>query len=191
MSLNDTFLFNTPDLLNNSKLDIEKKVNCPIQIGIRTNSVSISITSTAKDQVSRTQSVARFKKLIQKLLLTFLNDEKSSGRLLFDLAKTASGSYRIQHAKSGAVRQQSIVDQDGLVWMQLVELPFEMYKEKKCALDADIERVRHCKTPVFIGDSSLCDPYVLVYGYDIDKVTRATTATNNIIVSHTRNKGRA
>jgi len=129
--------------------------------------------------------VARFKKLIQKLLSRFLNDEKSTGRLLFDLAKTASGSYRIQQAKSGAVRQQSIVDQDGLVWMQLMELPFEMSNKTKCALVADIERVRDRETPVFIGDSSLCDPYVLVYGYDIDKVARATIAAENIIVTHT------
>ncbi|KAL3788287.1 hypothetical protein HJC23_002861 [Cyclotella cryptica] len=178
------------DLVNDSRRDIERKVNCPINIRMRPNSVIISITSTSKDQSIRTQNVVRFKKLIQKLLLSFVKDEKSTGRLLFDLAKNASGSYKIQHAKNGAVKQQSIVDQDGLVWMQLVELPLELSKTKKCALHADIEKVRDRETPVFIGESSLCDPYVLVYGYDIDKVARATIATENIIFSHTRTNGK-
>eukprot|EP00804_Cyclotella_cryptica_P010167 CCRYP_013803-RA/>CCRYP_013803-RA protein AED:0.03 eAED:0.03 QI:408/1/1/1/1/1/2/290/469 len=181
---------NLIDLVNDSRRDIERKVNCPINIRMRPNSVIISITSTSKDQSIRTQNVVRFKKLIQKLLLSFVKDEKSTGRLLFDLAKNASGSYKIQHAKNGAVKQQSIVDQDGLVWMQLVELPLELSKTKKCALHADIEKVRDRETPVFIGESSLCDPYVLVYGYDIDKVARATIATENIIFSHTRTNGK-
>lgn len=170
------------------KNDIELKVNCPIQIQTSGKNLVIGITSTFEEREDRGHSIVSFKRTVQDLLISHLNDDKSKGRLLFDLAKFASGSYRISNAASGAVKQQSIVVQDGLVWMQLVDIPFEVSGNTEQRLNVDMASIRSRfagTTPIFLGVSTLCDPYVLIYGYDIEKVDRATIEIQLLINGYT------
>jgi hypothetical protein len=133
------------------KKDIETKVNCPIQIQSNSDKVVVSIASTSEDRDERGHSVVRFKRILQDLLIAHLNDDQCRGRLLYDLAKSASGSYRISQTLSGVVKQQSIVEQDGLVWMRLIDVPNEVSRKLQ-QLNADVEkmRARDPTTPIYI-----------------------------------------
>ena len=163
---------------------MEEKVNCPIQIQPSGDKLVVSIASTAASREERGHAVVAFKRIVQNNLISHLDDDKAKGRLLFDLAKSATGSYKIARTTTGAVKQQSIVEQDGLVWMQLVDISVSMSSR----LDTDLSmiRSRYAGTPIYLGLSSLCNPYVLVYGYDLDKVESAATDIMSIIQSYNR-----
>jgi urease gamma subunit len=93
-------------------------VNCPITIQSFSDKLMISTSSAAEDHKQRGQSMVLFKKEIESLLMSYLNDKACDGRLLYDLASSAGGNYVLKKTESGAVRQQGIKKGGALVWMQ-------------------------------------------------------------------------
>jgi hypothetical protein len=163
-------------MFNARKQEMEARVKCSIKIQSCNDRLIISASSNAHDYKDRGHSMVLFHKDVSELLISHLNDSRTDGRLLYDLAKSADGSYKIERTLSGAVRQQSIAKKDGpLVWMQLIDIPFfvsEVHKQDMLAKLQNI-RARYTFTYTFLGVSSLCDPYVLVYGQDPHKVEGA------------------
>ena len=176
-------------MLNTGKSDIEARTKCFIEIKTSGQSLKISATSPPSESLyHRNHCVVSFNRILQNLLIEYVNHIESKGRLLFDLASSATGSYKISSSPSGAVKQQSIVDQDGLVWMQLVEVPFNVSSDSRRHFEADIAKASACHagSNVYLGNPPHCGPYVLVYGYDLDNVDRVAVKISALVEVHTK-----
>jgi hypothetical protein len=145
------------------KSSIEKQIDC--RIHHRNNNLAVSITSTNR-------KVGLFRGMVQDMLVSYLtrrfDDHQAVGRLLFDMATNAVGSYKIGRTLNGSVHHQFWFSKDGNNWMQLVELPEALSMETRRILMALLQKIRshHPGTRIHFYDSRLCDPYVLINGRD-------------------------
>ena len=133
-------------------------------------------------------------RLIIQTLTEFIDDENSEGRLLFDLAMTAKGTYVFRRTKF-AVEQECNISHR-MIWMNILELPMSKRGRKwsphgQFLLNGNLlEQIKggtDCQVEVFGGtqDSNpkWCGPYVLVsgnHGGDVNDVaSRVKCEINN------------
>lgn len=130
--------------LEASKPDIVAKAKGFIATKTAPDGLAICIVS--KDGAA----VGIINREVTKLLVSCLDDDGSAGRLLFELAKSGSGSYRIPNSPTGAVKQRSIFDANREVWMHLVEVPSVLYEARKDGLSFGLQNIRKCYAPTQI-----------------------------------------
>ena len=97
--------------------------SCSVRISHDRNG---TLRITISDHENR--GLRRARGMVEESIIEFLNDENSNGRLLYELATTASGSINFDHIRTadGFVHQEwhghSSVKKPNL-WMKLLELP--------------------------------------------------------------------
>jgi len=140
--------------------------------------------------------VKRAKIMIEKSLLEFIEDVNSEGRLLYELATYAKGTYNIRKVAS-AVQQYCHISHR-LLWMKLLELPLSEWKGKRTPhgryllsslTQQWLKGSTNCSVEVFgFGESipALCGPYVIVCGNDVDAVNEVSDRVVGEIDKHMR-----
>ncbi|KAL7546317.1 hypothetical protein ACHAWF_009649 [Thalassiosira exigua] len=172
--------------------EISSRTNCIISLskhdGRDGRPMTITLKSRADFPSFRDIRVA--KRLIVESLLGFLNDKDSEGRLIYELATSADGTFQFRRI-GGAIQQECQLSHR-LVWMTLLELPSAMNRG---------ERVSHgryltgrnaqelftegtgCYVEVY-EHPGLCGPYVLVCGDNPDEVNGVTDKVADRIDHH-------
>ena len=124
------------------------------------------------------RGLGRARGMVEDSIIEFLNDKNSNGRLLYELATTASGSINFDHIRTsdGFVLQQK----PNRVWMKLLELPYaesngEYYG--KFLLPSQLQdemihgtncvKLRIC---AFKKEPIWCEPYILISGQRKEEV---------------------
>jgi hypothetical protein len=166
--------------LEASKWDIVAKAKGFVTIKTGSDGLAVCIVSNDND------GVGIIYREVTKLLVSCLYGDGSTGRLLYELAKSGTGRYMIPSSPSGLVKQRSIFDADGDVWMHLVEIPYLLYKTKKDELNIWLRNIRsrYPQTQIHLGVSKYCAPYALVYGLDIIKVVHARLEVIRLVDAH-------
>ena len=110
-----------------------------------------------------------------------MDDARSDGRLLYELALSSEGRYTIRKTENGLVRQESHT-KHGLVWMKLLELPLVELKGrltphveflKRNDTQEELKDGTNCSIEVYGFEGQvprLCDPYALISGKMKDEV---------------------
>jgi protein involved in ribonucleotide reduction len=133
------------------------------------------------------RGLGRAREMVQDSIIEFLNDENSNGRLLYELATTASGSINFDHIRTsdGFVLQEK----PNRVWMKLLELPYAESKggrkqyHGKFLLNRQLQdemihgtqfvkRIRiYAFRDEFRNDEPIwCKPYILISGQRKEEV---------------------
>jgi hypothetical protein len=116
----------------------------------------------------RFNCLQRARRMIQHLLLEFVGNDGSQGRLVYEIASSCSGSHRPTKSTSNAVREINPLSHDvRSVFMSIIDLPYDYVEHHSlrqveafgCQLN--IVAAAHQFTDGFTT-TNLCDPYVLV-----------------------------
>jgi len=141
---------------------------------------------------------------LEKALLEFLHRDGSSGRLLYDMAKSCK--YLHPPSIGTAVSQCNPNSTDEMGWLDIVEIPYTKHR----FLDQKVYHAQHIFGPTgalarirretgcsiqlcgngfdvaFIGGTHLCEPYISVFGRHPRNVARAVLSLKNEIRSYTK-----
>jgi hypothetical protein len=165
--------------LEANKRDIAAKAKGFVTIKTAWDGLAVCIVSNDSD------AVGMIYRDVTKRLVSCLNGDGSTGRLLYEFANSGSGRFGIPSSRSGVVKQRSIFDADRDVWMHLVEIPPLLYAARKNALNICLQniRIRYTQTQI-LRVSNYCAPYALVFGLDIIKVGHARLDVVRLIEDH-------
>lgn len=154
------------------------------------------MTVTIKSDNTHNMKMA--KKMIEESLIRYLDDDSSEGRLIYDLAVTAEYNYFMNKTPEGPVRQESHTE-SGLVWMQVIELPFVNNKGKFGGISPHGEFLLFDDTQSEVLDDSncsfevcgfgdnvpmWCNPYVLIAGHRKDDVSQVAGNVTDKLLKH-------
>ena len=120
------------------------------------------------------RGLGRARGMVEETIIEFLNDENSKGRLLYDLATTASGSINFDHIRTsdGFVLQEM----PKRVWMKLLELPYAESNGGRKQYHGKFLLNRHLQDEMIHGTDCVkriyafrdepiwCEPYILISG---------------------------
>ena len=120
------------------------------------------------------RGLGRARGMVVDTIIEFLNDENSNGRLLYDLATTASGSINFDHIRTsdGFVLQEI----PKRVWMKLLELPYAESNGGRKQYHGKFLLNRHLQDEMIHGtdcvkhiyafrdEPNWCEPYILISG---------------------------
>lgn len=125
------------------------------------------------------RGLRRARGLVEDSIIDFLNDENSHGRLLYDLATTASGSINFDHIRTsdGFVLQEK----PKRVWTKLIELPYsESNRGRKYhgkfllprQLKNEMIHGTDCviRIHAFKFEPIWCEPYILISSHRKEEV---------------------
>lgn len=162
---------------------ITSETNCSINLS--TNSSHTEPLVITIKSCDGTRGIYLAKLMIEDSIFQFLGDENSEARLLCEMGLASRGNYFINKTLEGAIHQENRT-RDGMVWMQLLELPLAELRgnrqgefiphgeflEKGNVQD---ELIGHadCSIEVYgFGNNipTYCEPYVLVTGKKKDEV---------------------
>lgn len=135
------------------------------------------MTITIKSRIGAStpaDDVRKAKVMIEGSLMEFVDDKNSEGRLVYELAMMAEGSFEFRR-EGGAVQQLCHTPPHDLVWMKLLELPSIDHGRHLFRPDSKqwIRGGTRCVVKVHCAGFSLprlSDPYVLVFGRNLDEV---------------------
>mmetsp|Transcript_14836 Transcript_14836/g.21058 ORF Transcript_14836/g.21058 Transcript_14836/m.21058 type:complete len:455 (-) Transcript_14836:10-1374(-) len=169
---------------------IRDETQCKIAVCWDEKPIVIKIFAKNSKMVSKTNLfpvLKRVRLIIQDLLLRFIGNDGSRGRLVYEIAKSCSGSHRPNKSTSNAVRDINPfhTDYSSESYISIVDIPNDFVREGKhhqlhMALVGSIRDVG-CKMDIvadgFTHNSNLCEPYVLVYGatskfQDVDRAVK-------------------
>jgi len=147
------------------------------------------------DSKNENSPVRKAKKMIQKSLVQFLEDKRSIKRLLYELLATAEWNAGSERESNGLLRQESHTKR-GLLWMNLVELPYaestgtvtyhgQLLMEDKVQEEV-IDGANFLVEVFGFGNSTplLCDPYGLISGNRKDEVKKVAENVDDILKRH-------
>jgi hypothetical protein len=178
---------------------ILKETNCSVKICrdiAKDGKLQVIIGA---DETQQRAKKEKARKIINELLVEFLNDEGSNGRLLYELMANLDGSAsKLSHAVVGT-RANGFVRQgyNGvLVWMKLLELPYP--ESGSCLLHPDVQKELTCGTCCSVDvygfgnkTPSSCDPYVLIRARqkkEVNIVAERVTVKLHTLVAGMRTK---
>lgn len=153
---------------------IGKENNCKINVNRETSPITITITSI-RGCVKDTE-VSRL--MIIDLLLEYVGNDGSRGRLVYDIGISCPGPHNPQHSYSRAVQTNDPFGEDARVqFMTILPLPgfrgrlYNADFQRRLRFEAD----SHIKV---IGDNfefpcRFCDPYVAVMGPAVEGIDKA------------------
>lgn len=144
--------------------------------------------------------VTQAKFMVEELILEYMNDVSSDGRLLYELALATRGSYSVQRTTGGCIWQQNHTDpgnrSGGFVWMKLLELPYfkaqgTLFPHGDFLLLAELQEElkdgTECTIEVYGFDDGIperCAPYVLVSGRKRDDVQAVAGNVEQRLLKH-------
>ena len=151
---------------------------CKIDVN-RDNPISITIKPRASEDVT-VRDIEASRLMIIDLLLEYVGNDGSRGRLVYDLGISCPGSHfhRHQHSYSRAVQTNDPFGEDARVqFMTILPLPgfrgrlYNADFQRRLRFEAD----SHIKV---IGDNfefpcRFCDPYVAVMGPAVEGIDKA------------------
>lgn len=130
-------------------------------------------------------------------LLEFLRDANSAGRLIYELAKTAKGTFDMNIRQAGGPVRAKCQHTGRLVWMKLLELPMAEDKGKLTPhgdfllmpkVQAELKGgTNNCSIELYGFEGcipELCDPYVLISGKRKDEVDLVAAKVADKLLKH-------
>lgn len=164
------------------------------------SSVPMTIHVEAKNAPTALGDLTIARQMIQSLLLQFVGNDGSRGRLLYEVAQSCWGDHRPSLSTSNAVKDinpfYSPQDHGKEFFMSVVELPYKVTKAGKSvhaayllsretlhSIQASGAYIRVVATEFKIP-TKLCEPYVLVCGKSYESVDRAVDIVKFAIRSH-------
>jgi len=218
-SQDDLFLY----LIGKSKKHLSKKrgnstvgiighhTNCTIRLNYNSRAIpadnndplppiTITIIANSNSGVAR-RDLNNARHRLQELLMGYVGNDGSKGRLLHEFASSCPGPHRPKHSTSGAIYSFNPFDEDprkgGSCWITVLELPYVFERGKKVyhahyLLRSDVtNRIRKEVKCYFklVGDNfrvpvELCEPYLLVPGRSWQEVDRAAEIFGEEIRKH-------
>jgi hypothetical protein len=126
------------------------------------------------------RGLGRARGMVEDSIIEFLNDENSNGRLLYELATTASGSINFDHIRTsdGFVLQEK----PNRVWMKLLELPYAESNKGRKQFHGKFLLPRQSQDEMIHGtdcvkriyafkyEPNWCEPYILISGQRKEEV---------------------
>eukprot|EP00579_Thalassiosira_antarctica_P009739 CAMPEP_0201920362 /NCGR_PEP_ID=MMETSP0903-20130614/8986_1 /ASSEMBLY_ACC=CAM_ASM_000552 /TAXON_ID=420261 /ORGANISM="Thalassiosira antarctica, Strain CCMP982" /LENGTH=954 /DNA_ID=CAMNT_0048457085 /DNA_START=96 /DNA_END=2963 /DNA_ORIENTATION=- len=181
-------------ILGHKQKEISSRTNCTINFTHCSSRDCVPMEITIKSKYSSFDDVERGIRMITESLFEFMDDESSVGRLIWELAITAEGTYEFYQSE-GAV-QQECPNSHCLVWMTLLELPSAKSKGKLTphgkfldlgGVQQGIKGDTNCSVEVYCSGHSipiLSGPYVLVCGNDPKEVNEVAARVADKIEIH-------
>lgn len=186
-----------------NKKRIEYNTRCKVYIdvilgekGDPTIKGPMTIHVDAMNTSTALADLATARQMIQSLLLQFVGNDGSRGRLLYEAAQSCLGPHRPNESTSNAVKDinpfHPSVDRIGgqESFMSVVELPCNFFrgghtsyllsKEILCKIKAANAHIRVVATEFKIP-TKLCDPYLFLVGKSYQSVDRAVAIVLEVI----------
>ena len=154
----------------------------------------------AKNVLTAQEDLQIARRMIQSLLLGFVGNDGSRGRLLYEVAQSCSGPHRPHQSTSNAVKDINPFyppqDRGEEYFMSVIELPYKFTREGRSVHASYLlsrETLSKIKATTcyitvaateFKVPTKLCDPYVLVCGKSYQSVDRAVDIVKEAIRSH-------
>mmetsp|Transcript_13422 Transcript_13422/g.24302 ORF Transcript_13422/g.24302 Transcript_13422/m.24302 type:complete len:510 (+) Transcript_13422:2-1531(+) len=192
---------------------ISRHTNCTIQLNynshaIRTNNdplppITIALTAHSYGGIGL-QDLNNARIRVQELLLGYVGNDGSRGRLLYEVALSCRGPHRPEHSTSGAIKAFNPLEGDSedprngsRCWITVLELPYVFEKGRKdyqaaYLLRSDVLTRLKKKVKCYfrvVGEKfrmpvKLCDPYLLVSGRTFQEVDIAAEILGEEIRKH-------
>ncbi|KAL3763214.1 hypothetical protein ACHAW5_005174 [Stephanodiscus triporus] len=171
-----------------------EETNCSVKIcrnNIKDGALQVKIDA------DENRCLVKARKNIMKLLVEFLNDECSNGRLLYELMVNLEGCNN-GTTENGFVRheQEYYGRKNVMVWMKLLELPYFKSKGKNHAhgnfllqpyVLAELTHGTGCSIDVYgFGNKTplLCDPYVIISAGRKEEVNIVAERVTDKLLTH-------
>ncbi|KAL7431699.1 hypothetical protein ACHAXM_002840 [Skeletonema potamos] len=182
---------------------IENEARCKVHI-VRSGDgeapfVQMKIYVEAMNTPSALRDLKLARQMIQSLLLEFVGNDGSRGRLLYEVAQSCWGSHRPNQSTSRAVKdfRPFFISGQQEVYMSVVELPFVreeggqiFHGAHNVLMKGNLDKIQASGCFVYIVQNGFripterCDPYVFVYGKHFRSVDRAVDTVKYIIKGH-------
>mmetsp|Transcript_30474 Transcript_30474/g.56294 ORF Transcript_30474/g.56294 Transcript_30474/m.56294 type:complete len:523 (+) Transcript_30474:104-1672(+) len=183
---------------------IGRETNC----GIRVNSnhreinhplapIVITVDAFTRKSALRDLTYARLK--LQELLLDYVGNDGSRGRLIYELALSCWGAHRPKKSTCNAVNARDPFDGDrwGNKFMTILALPYhssggrKVYHDAKLLTAHALARIRNeAKSYIkLVGDEfrvpvKFCEPYVFVVASSLKDIDKAAEIVREVIDKH-------
>ena len=157
----------------------------------------MTITMTTNNGNTGHRDLKNARRKVEDLILDFIQNDGSKGRLMYELAVSCWGAHRSKYSSSNAVKQRNPFNDYRENFMSVVDLPSEVIKGKRCfhgefLLKAhvlgQIKKQSGCTIKICGDDFNipveLCNPYVLVYGGSFKDVDRAVEIIKDYTSKH-------
>ena len=191
---------NTKNIESNSRCKVRIKVILGESGAIK---VPMTIHVEAMNAPTALEDLTVARQMIQSLLLQFVGNDGSRGRLLVEVARSCWGSHRPEESTSQAVKDvypftfHFHYPSEDFIFMSVVELPEGFTTEGPIHAAALLSRDTlgqlkavnafiRVVADEFKITTKLCDPYVLVSGNTYQSVDRGVEIVKEVIRSRSR-----
>ena len=156
--------------------DIGQETNCRIIVHNNLDHLPMKITITTRDGYAGDIEASRL--MIIDLLLEYVGNDGSRGRLVYDIGINSPGPHRPEHSTSKAIQADDPFGEDGRIqFITVLPLPYNALN----VLYANFQRRLRNEAGAFIkvvGDyfhvpCKLCDPYLAVMGTSVEGIDKA------------------
>ena len=172
------------------------KVRVKVILGEKGNVISVPMTIhvEAMNAPTALEDLTVARQMIQSLLLQFVGNDGSRGRLLYEVAQSCWGPHRPNESTSNAVRDVNpFHNHPSEDYMSVVELPYNFTREGTPVHAASLlsretlDRLKAADAFIrvvateFKIPTKLCEPYALVCGKSYQSVDRGVDIVKEII----------
>ena len=185
-----------------------KSIGRETNTGIRVNSnhqtnhplapITISVDAFSDSAGLRLRDLTEARRKLQELLLDYVGNDGSRGRLIYELALSCWGAHRPKKSTCNAIKARDPFDGDsGLRSITVLALPYHFSGGRRVyhaapLLKANLlARIRNEANSYIkvVGDEfrvpvKFCDPYVLVVGNCYQDVDKAAEIVRGVIDKH-------